>query len=211
MRTFVQMSTILPEKKTDNIAIQHFSFTPKELEHTIMMTLMGTGAKYSCVHHLKSDYTYTKLVMGHSTWMSDTPMERITNQEFINKATGRVLMFGLGIGMCLYPLMIDDTIESITVVDINQDLINLVSPYYPHPKVRIICADAFELDLGKEKFDTIYFDIWRDMSSDNYEEMKVLHKRYRKNYNTKHPQRFIDSWMRSEMKNEYNNEKRSIW
>lgn len=45
-------------------------------------------------------------------------------------------------------------------------------------------ADAFAFDPGKsEKFDTVYFDIWRNISEDNLPEMALLHQRWKSRLN----------------------------
>lgn len=151
---------------------------------------------------LKENYTYTKLVhLKQGVWMSDTPLELGSNSEFLLKANGHVLIFGLGIGLIVHPLIGDSIIESITAVELNSDVISLVAPYLPG--VEVMQGDAYSMDFGKRKFDTIYFDIWRDRCLDNYEKSTELHKRYRKNMNLKNPNRYMNSWMRNEFKSEY--------
>ena len=61
---------------------------------------------------LKSDFPYVRLYKkGDGIMMSDTPMERNTNESFIHKANGDVLIFGLGLGSTK-PNMLDTVLVS---------------------------------------------------------------------------------------------------
>jgi hypothetical protein len=138
---------------------------------------------------------YVRLIVDGELMMSDTPMERISNRDFIDKAKGRVLIAGLGIGMIIRAIVNKPEVEEIVVIEKYRDVIDLVSPKIAHPKVKVIEADIFTYDMAKsEKFDTIYFDIWASINTDNLYEMKELHKRYRKNKRDKDT--FMDSWMK---------------
>ena len=77
-----------------------------------------------------------------------------------------------------------DMVNSITVLEIEPEIIGLVSPFYAgESKVSILCGDAFSpssaLPVGQQ-FDFLYFDIWDSICGDNYEEMKTLNRQYRK-------------------------------
>ena len=146
--------------------------------------------------------------------MSDTPMERNTNDKFLQSANGDVVIFGLGLGLIVFPLLDDKNIKSITIIELYQDLIDIVKPNIEakdkHKKVKIIQGDCFTFEFTKEtKFDTIYFDIWIDICGDNYEEQKKLERRFRKHLNKDNPNKFIDSWMKDHYKRENARERRS--
>ena len=47
---------------------------------------------------------YVRLHVDGELMMSDTPFERRTNEEFVRKASGKVMIAGLGIGMILNAL-----------------------------------------------------------------------------------------------------------
>jgi spermidine synthase len=88
--------------------------------------------------------------------MSDTNMERRSNWQVKDNAHGRVLIAGLGIGMILHPIL-DPTraiisrragealqpVEHVTVVELNQDVIDLVAPSLARygDRVTIVKAD----------------------------------------------------------------------
>lgn len=127
---------------------------------------------------------YVRLSVDNETVMSNTPMEVRTNQEFIQEAKGDVFIAGLGIGMVIYEILKKPEVNSITVVEVNKTVIDVVMPYLSQikgiEKVKIIHGDVFNIELT-EKFDTIYFDIWNTISGNNYPEMKLLTKKYQKN------------------------------
>lgn len=179
----------------------------------VIMELIRNSDSYWYVKGLKPNFNYIRLIKkGDGIMMSDTPMERNTNQKFIQKANGDVLIFGLGLGLIVFPLLNDESVKSITIVELYQDLIDIVKPKIQekdiHNKVNIIQGDCFINKFPKEKkFDTIYFDIWIDISKSNYEEQKTLTRMYSKNINRENPNFYMDAWMKSFYKREITKEK----
>ncbi|MCV5648158.1 hypothetical protein OFN55_36090, partial [Escherichia coli] len=70
---------------------------------------------------------YRRLSNGWDVVMSNTPMEIRTCQDFIERATGRVLINGLGLGMVLHAILQKDDVTHVTVIEKEQDVINLVA------------------------------------------------------------------------------------
>lgn len=99
------------------------------------------------------------LRIGRTGWMSDNEDERKGAEHFVAKARGHVLIFGLGIGLILPPLMASPRVMSITVVEKHPDVIALVGPYYKSDKIRIVEGD-FDTYSTDHKFDSIFVDIW---------------------------------------------------
>lgn len=118
--------------------------------------------------------------------MSDTPMEKYTNQAFIDNAYGDILIVGLGIGMLLPPL-IDKTmdcydddfnmipercIKSVTIVEKDKELIDIMKPLIEEyvfdecgfDKFEIINDDAYTYAKNHtdKHYDWVYIDIWDD-------------------------------------------------
>lgn len=146
---------------------------------------------------------YTRLLIDGGLYMSDTPMEQKSNEAIIQKATGRVFIGGLGIGLLLHNFM--EKLESgevseIVVGEINQDVIDLVGPYFEHPKIKFWNCDIKNMRrnpvyLG-ERFDTIYLDIWSELGEKEYEEMKSLSRIFRYFLNKDNPNCYINCWMK---------------
>lgn len=123
---------------------------------------------------------------GEGVMMSTHQTETMTNQEFINQAFGDVIIFGLGLGMIVFPLLNDEYIKSITIIEKDRGVIDMVGKIVKEHdhlnKVHIFEGDAFTYHekIKKRKFDTIYFDIWIRIDEDAFIEMERLHGMYRK-------------------------------
>lgn len=146
---------------------------------------------------------YVRLTHGGDCVMSNTPMEKRTNREFVTNAHGKVLIGGLGIGLILLAIQDKEEVEKIAVVEKNEEVIKLIAHQLPlNEKVEIVNADVFEY-VPSEKCNTIYMDIWNNINSDIYEkEMNPLIKRYRKYLVNKQEDanRYIDCWAKHEVK-----------
>ena len=110
---------------------------------------------------------YNEMGLDCACMMSDTPMEKYTNQLFLNLAEGDVLLVGLGIGMLTAALAQKESVKSITVVELDSEIIGLVEPlireHVPHQdKIKIIQGDAyvFPKEYNGPLFDYIWIDIW---------------------------------------------------
>lgn len=117
----------------------------------------------SSVVEFDDDVTFTILRTSTFTWMSDTPLEIEGHRPAIKMAKGHVMVAGLGMGYVALEMAKKKSVEKITVVEIDQELIDLIYPRLePHlqGKVRVVCQDLFKY-RPKVKFDSIWFDIWR--------------------------------------------------
>jgi predicted membrane-bound spermidine synthase len=131
-------------------------------------------------------------------------MEHRTNFNFVYEAEGDVLVAGLGIGYVLLPVLRAREVESVTVVELHQDVIDLVEPHLrvavgaAASKLTVVQADIFDFEPAKgQKWDVIYFDIWPDRCTDNLEQMAKLHRRF-----ARRKRRWMNSWCRDELKRE---------
>lgn len=188
---FVSMAKILNEAETENFKLEKF-----EIKSYSAFVRIPEG------EYIRLLDKNEKL---NSCVMSDTPMEHRTNYEILNKANGDVLIGGLGIGMILIPLMQKEEVKSITIVEKYKEIIDMVGSQLPlNDKVKIIEGDIFDNTFKRgTKFDTIYFDIWNVISSDEYEEMKYLKKIYKRCLRSKkdNPNSWMGCWAEREAKN----------
>ena len=142
--------------------------------------------------------TFVRLIVDGTLMMSDTHMERRTNEAFVSKAHGDVMIAGLGIGLILNALedkVKSGEVKSITVYEKYQDVIDLVLPKYKHLPIKVICKDILEYRPEKgETYDTIYFDIWPCITDDNLSQIKILHNRWKFR---KREGAYMDSWMKA--------------
>lgn len=130
------------------------------------------------------EFAFPAVLEDGNEWMTLTPVDLDTCDEAIERAHGRVVTFGLGLGYYAYMVSEKDDVESITVIEKSSDVIRLFKkhllPQFSHPeKVRIICADAFEYAekiMPSESYNYAFVDTWRDASdgAPMYERMKQL-------------------------------------
>jgi len=112
-----------------------------------------------------TDYKIVQLRQGEdSIWMSDTPMEFETNKKAIALSHGDVLECGLGIGLFTYYASKKVQVKSITIVEKEKEVIDLVYPIIKNTKTNVIESNAISfLKNTKQKFDVIHIDIWGDI------------------------------------------------
>ncbi len=139
--------------------------------------------------------TFTRLMRGNTIVMSDTPAEQSDLREALWQARGTCLINGLGIGLLLKNILLKDSVIDVTVVEISQDLIDIVSPHYSDSRVQFICCNALEYSPPKgKKYDMVWHDIWDNICGDNLDEMKTLHCKYGKRA------KWQGSWCKEECK-----------
>ena len=132
----------------------------------------------------KEEFEFPAVLEDGNEWMTLTPVDLDTSDDAIERAHGKVVTFGLGLGYYTYMVSEKESVDSITVVEKSKDVIALfeeyILPQFTHPeKVRIVNADAFEYaecEMPKEKFDVAFVDTWRDASdgAPMYVKMKRL-------------------------------------
>ena len=129
-------------------------------------------------------FRFPAVLEDGNEWMTLTPVDLDTCDEAIEAAHGKVVTFGLGLGYYAYMVSEKNEVESITVVEKNENVIKLfesqmLPKFQNKEKVRIVRADAFEYAekvMPGEKFDYAFVDTWRDASDGlpMYERMKAL-------------------------------------
>jgi len=118
--------------------------------------------------------------------MSDSRAERRDHIGFVANAKGRVLINGLGLGMCLAAALAkvdadgSPVVTRATVVEVDPDVIALVGAHYQSdPRVEIVHASAFDYQPPKgASYGAVWHDIWDTICADNLPEMTRLHRKY---------------------------------
>lgn len=118
------------------------------------------------------DFVFPAVLEDGNEWMTLTPVDLDTSDEAIERAHGKVVTFGLGLGYYTYMVSEKAEVDSITVIEKNPDVIALfneyILPQFSHPeKVRVINTDAFEYaerEMPREGYDVAFVDTWRDAS-----------------------------------------------
>jgi hypothetical protein len=184
----------IPDGEVGVAKIVNFEITEKEVEFARMRSLFRSNPY---------DYPpvagkHVKLVVCGETMMSDTEMEKASNREFVRMAKGDVLIAGLGIGLIIWPIINKPEVTSIIVVEKYLDVITLVSKHVAHHKLTIIQEDIFNWKT-KRMFDTIYFDIWPTISTDNLDEMATLNRKFARRLK---PGGWRGAWMQSALRSQ---------
>ena len=114
-------------------------------------------------------FKYLACYQNDLLWMSITPNEINTMKEPINKAHGRCLVLGLGLGYYQYMISNKKDVIDIDVVELDKDVIslfkdNLLPQFENKDKINIICDDAFHFLRSNDlsRYDYIFIDLWHD-------------------------------------------------
>lgn len=131
---------------------------------------------------------YTRLMRGRELVMSDTKAEIEDHYELFRRLqiANTVMFAGLGLGVALKAAINATSVRRIIVYEKSLDVISLVSPHWLKLARRsgkvltILLWDIFEVIPEKwERHDVVWFDIWDNVTADNWEEMKRLKRRWR--------------------------------
>ena len=91
-------------------------------------------------------YQATFLWQDDEVWMLDAPSEMNTIEPYARKAKGKVLTFGLGIGFYVYMALLNEDVESVTIVERSPEVIQLFNrvlrPQFPQNKL-------IEIEIGR--------------------------------------------------------------
>ncbi len=178
--TQLLQKTKIPEQKLGAWEIKKFTITKKSGDYFNMQQIfagqMERGVKPG---------TYTKLI-NHETkilMMSDTPAELTDHREAIYKANGHCLIAGLGLGIIAEACLRKKEVTKVTILEIDKEVIELVKPYliniWGAERLEIIQCNALEWKPPKDiKYGMAWFDIWPSIDCENWDEYKLLHRRY---------------------------------
>ena len=107
-------------------------------------------------------------------WMAVTFNEIFTMQPAVDEAKGRVLTLGLGLGYYAYMAALKPEVESVTVVERNEGVIEFfkqkILPQFGEAgeKIRVVQADAFEFmpAVKDGEYDFCFADIWNGLQEE---------------------------------------------
>lgn len=122
---------------------------------------------YHPIGYFETDINLPVLKEGMKVWMSPAVSEINSMRDGIKKGHGKCLTMGLGIGVIPYLWLLKDEVESVTVVEFNQDVINLFEKYIrpqfkTNKKLELIHGNAFDYynEEFLNQFDYVYVDFW---------------------------------------------------
>lgn len=154
--------------KNKKYALRYINYYPYQLFAFDDIKIDGYQEN-SQIGYFKQKFSYLALTEGNNIWMSLNPNEIETMKPFIDKGKGNVLVLGLGMGYVPYMLAIKDSVKSITIIEKDQNIIDLFNdliwPKFANKeKIKIIKDDAV-LYAKKQKeatYDYIFADLWHE-------------------------------------------------
>jgi hypothetical protein len=162
------MNPFLPEIRSSNPKMKSKSkvFGIKYVPHKVgeiidivdmRMSLM-TGVR-PAKSRLSYHWTEMQFFIDGDKWMSTHPVEVFSHIYAADKAHGDILIGGLGLGLISNMITTNDRYKSITCVEIEKDLVDLLESFFP--EVEFVVDDiSHYFDTCKKKFDFIYLDTW---------------------------------------------------
>lgn len=191
----------IPEGTRGDWSVRRFVVTPEQ------STLSAIRAAFKGRGYVPPG-TYTELHhRSRGIVMSDTPDEIRDHNEIVRRAAGNVLINGLGIGMVLPAILRKPHVEKVTVVEIDQYIIDLVAPHYSNPQLDIVNASAYDFQPQKGiRYGAVWHDIWDTICTSNLPEMTRLKRKYgrradwqgcwaeRECHRRKHDGRYLMRW-----------------
>lgn len=133
----------------------------------------GQKGVVQIVHETHEHGIITNMLIDGVSVMTDQYLEWLSQLEsFLEQATGRVLISGLGLGLIVKTLWRNPAILSVDIVEISQDVIDLVWEHV-NPgdgKVRLHLGDVFAWspDSANTKWDCIYFDLTTKVGDEDF-------------------------------------------
>ncbi|MBQ5404902.1 MAG: hypothetical protein IIU11_11140 [Bacteroidales bacterium] len=162
-----------PKKTFKNWEFTYLNYSPCEAFVFDEPVLTSDFREYPQIGFFSENFTFPAVMQDGREWMAVKPNEIMTMQQPLENAHGKVLTLGLGLGYFAFMSSEKKSVESVTIVEKDENIIKLFSdeilPQFPEKqKITIINDDAFEYMerlLEKEKhFDYIFSDIWHDTS-----------------------------------------------
>lgn len=170
----MKIEITIPDGKSGDWSVETFEVGGEEMKIFNLRAMFHPGCRTIEAGR------YKKLCYKGNIIMSNTPAEIQDHRYFIHMAKGKVLINGLGLGVALTAILQKPEVDSVTVIEKEIDVINLIGPSFKdNSKVEIIHADSFTWNPPKGMvYDAIWHDIWGDICADNLPEMSKLHRKY---------------------------------
>ncbi len=172
-------SVNVPTAKVGDFTLTTAAYEPGELLEYDMPDLTKNPIEHR-VGYFTEKVEFPGIYEGIIPWMSVCPSEINSMARHIDKAHGRVLVLGLGLGYYLYMSSMKPEVESVDVVECQPEIIKLFDenllPQFPfREKIRIIEADAFSYigGLRGDEYDFCFADIWQNEIDGAWEYRKI--------------------------------------
>lgn len=179
------------DRRSGDFEFRYHSFMPYELDiYDIPRKIIEYDVDIPRISCFTEKVEYPVIFQNSikSTWMLVSPNEINTMKQPIRNAKGKVLTLGCGMGYFAYMASLKADVESITIVEREQSVIDLFTSFIlpqfkTKDKITVIKDDAIEYMMNLEDglYDYCFADIWIGvMDFEPYIETKEVCKRFRK-------------------------------
>lgn len=149
---FPLMVQKVPPCRCGAVEFKHCAWTPQQAY------VVGTLR-----NELRTTHPTLQMNIDGVGWMFDTLHERWMNRTTVINAAGDVLIGGLGMGMILWPILAKRNVRSVTVIENNPSVPELVLPTLERAKgiekLQVVQADARDWKPARgQLFDYIWLD-----------------------------------------------------
>ena len=172
----------IPATKEGNWDFGYQSYQPYEGFIYRDLAFTGDYVEIPQIGYFDEKFSFPTVFENGREWMAIKPNEIETMKKPIEKAKGRVLVYGLGIGYFAYMVSEKNEVDSVTVIERDENVIKLfekhILPQFLNgKKITVIKSDAFDYAKNHMKngsFDYVFTDLWHDVSDgvDLYVKMK---------------------------------------
>lgn len=160
--------TIFPEMQSGKLRIRHRAYgAGATLPLASLRDAVFTGVRPATLLVREKTIIHELTEEGQGTWMTDNPCELVQmHQEMAARVRGRVLVGGLGLGVLPRMLLGRPRVSDVTVVESNQDVIDLVASYLHRDdlgrKLEVVHADIHEYVRRRPlPYDVALLDTWQ--------------------------------------------------
>ena len=149
------------------------------------LKVLGDGREIPQTGFFTEDFRAPIVEENGREWMTVTPSEINTMTADIHAVSGKVAVFGLGLGYYAFMASQKPDVTQVVVIERDKSVISLfrefILPQFPNKeKITVLEADAYVYaeKMGEEHFDWAYVDIWHDVLDgvEMYLKMKRLEK-----------------------------------
>ena len=142
-------------------------YSPYEIFAYQDMSVSSNYEENNSLSFFEEEFSFPAINHKDVTWMSITPNEIETMEKAVNDASGKVVVYGLGLGYFPYMISLKEDVKEITIVELDQNIIDLfkknILPQFKHQeKIKIINMDAFKYMQESHSFDYSFIDLWHD-------------------------------------------------
>lgn len=158
----------LPEAERGAWAIKHSTLPTGETVQVVsprQSIMTGRPPVAAILAEPLRIHSLTENGTSSGVWMTDNPAELVAMHEFAQEASGRVLVGGLGLGIVVRYLAQNPRVRDITVVEREQDVIDLIRPQLladVRVPVAVVHGSIFRFlgRLPSWPYDSTFLDTW---------------------------------------------------